>query len=61
MGPKQIVQPQGTCFNALSRGTESEREDSLSYHPSPSSLPLFHEQLMNADGALGDAVVLLQG
>lgn len=54
-GPKQIVKPKGTCYHTHSLSPE------YSTHPCSSSSTLFHEYLMNADGALGDAVVLLQG
>lgn len=52
LGP--IVQPRGSCYRvrALSKRAFSR--------PASASL-LFHEQLMNADGAAGDAAVLLQG
>lgn len=47
--PNQIVQPQGSCYRAQPFS-----------HPASPSL-LFHEQLMNADGALGDPVGLITG
>lgn len=49
--PSPIVQPQGSCYRA--------RAVSRRPFPCPPSASLlFHEQLMNADGAAGEAVVL---
>lgn len=62
MGPKQIVKPKGSCYHAGSLSLLLDHSSSSSAISRPSSpSPLFHDQLMNVDSALGDAVVLLQG